>query len=120
MKVNFSFDNLDILGVFGNKVHLRGSAEIDEEKDNVECVIVLDKKLFHKTLDAWLAAKKKYCESWNHYCGQMGRVYSTETKNCGTIKLLTEENCRKGIYDLEDVPLIEMLTFDPEMDMEHG
>ena len=77
----FSFDNLDILGVFGENVFLRGINDSEEE-----IVIQLTQKQFHDSLDCWLNDKRSFCERYNHYCGSMGQITSNDYEITETTK----------------------------------
>lgn len=120
--IRFSFDNLDILGVFKDKVYLRGTyynVTTEDFKDEI-CVIVISSKLFHKSLDLWLKDKKNYCENWNHFCGVMGTIEAVKYKELDKTNLLVDfdERTEKCIY--KDVRTFEVKSFQNSCDMEHG
>ncbi len=120
LSISFSFDNLDILGAFKNKVYLRGEYYKTEEFESKVCVIVISKELFHKSLDLWLKDKKEYCEKWNHFCGTMGRIESTKHTELNKTELLTGFNEEKEELIYERVRTFEIKKFENSCDMEHG
>lgn len=77
-------------------------------------MLAIERKLFHKMLDVWLDDKKDYCERWNHFCGEMGIIRSSDYKKLDTTNLLNENNT----FDI--VNKFEILSFDSNTDMEHG
>lgn len=63
-EVDLSFDPTinEVLGVFGEEVHVRGNG----------CVLVMPEKVYLKVWKNWLAGKRNYCERFDHYCGVAG------------------------------------------------
>jgi len=73
VEVSYSFDYLEIMGVYGEYVFLKGTYDIKHE-----CIIKIPRNLFKKSLDYWLNDKKSYCERYGHFCGAMGSIRSTD------------------------------------------
>ena len=109
---SFGFDNLDIIGGFKNKVHVVGLKMTYNEDDDYgeagfeDCILSIDRKVFHKMLDAWLDDKLSICDYHQHYCGVMGSV-RCEVKQIDDITK-------------NDFIVYEVLSWDEDMDMEHG
>lgn len=62
--LTFSFDDLNILGVIKNDVHL---SIIDE--DGHDCILSIPRDRFVKSMNDWLDRKAEYWKNWGHYCG---------------------------------------------------
>lgn len=85
--IAFSFDRLNILGIFGAFLFIEGNINYYDEK----CIIKVKKPLFHKTLKEWMKEKQQYCEHFKGFCG----VNNTETYDY-------EEAGETEIYDLDN------------------
>lgn len=115
----FKFDELRILGVFQDDIHLQG-ALLDDEGHN-ECVLVIKNKLFKSLLNKWLKRKKSLCELWEEYCG-VGSVYVEEYQPCGEVYL----NMLNDNVDVDSPYLLIPLTVPMfrvtkcSVDIEHG
>ena len=118
LRLSFSYDDLTILGVFKNNVYIKGRILCDHDDytfDHNNCVLVIERKLFKKTTDMWLDAKRDYCERYNHFCGVMGGLYpdifeESEDK----IEILNDE------CELVPVRAFVVNSFEDCIDMEHG
>jgi hypothetical protein len=64
--LNFSFDNLMILGIFGNYMYIRGNIDVLYGRP---CIIKIKKSLFFKTQKEWMNEKQKLCEEMKCFCG---------------------------------------------------
>jgi hypothetical protein len=140
-KYFFDFNDLKILGGFKNKVHVLGVKDTyDEtlmpklevgvsynsndfpESEIEECILSIDRKLFHKMLDKWLDEKLDYCDRYNHYCGVFGAIFCekvTKLYNTEIYDYITDEN--NNIQQvIKPVIVYEVLSFDKIIDMEHG
>lgn len=62
--LTFSFDDLNVLGVVGNNIHLSVSDE-----GNNDCVLSLTREQFVKAMNNWLDRKAQFWDNWGHYCG---------------------------------------------------
>jgi len=100
----YSFDDLDILGVYGKDVYLRGKINFEHD-----CVIQISTQLFKKSLDYWINDKKDYCERYDHFCGMMGSIRPLEYEEMGKMEI---EEVELTVYKFNS---IEEFT-----DMEHG
>jgi hypothetical protein len=107
----------EILGVFGNKIHIKAYHynDIDEQ---TPVILIISKKLFHKTWDNWINDKKEYCERYEEYCGIMGHTYIKEGEILDT---------KISLYEYEDDSRIEIFPtvikvnkFYDHHDFEHG
>lgn len=110
-QLSFSFDSLEILGVFGNKVYIRGFYFSQIKDDMIDCVLEFKNKLFKKSLNLWLKDKKDYCERWGHFCGVMGSIRSDNFEEIGSV-----------IFDDEKKELrtFKINSIEEFCDMEHG
>ena len=115
----FDFDDLRILGVFGDDVHVLGS--LLNKNDENDCVLVIKNKLFKSLLNQWLIRKKALCELWEGYCG-VGSVFVLKYEHCGEAGL----NEFKDNVDV-DSPYILVSLSVPKfrvtkcyVDIEHG
>jgi hypothetical protein len=73
--IHYSFDDLEIIGVFGENVYVKGLIDFEHE-----CIIKISRPLFLKSLEIWLNDKKSYCESWKDFCGCLGSIQSTDVE----------------------------------------
>ena len=112
---SYSFDNLCILGVFGNSVYLKGQMGY-----NKECIIKISRNLFMKSLEYWLNDKKEHCEISGDFCGVLGTIRSCDCTPAGTRKISTEYNRKKGRWEWVKLRVFKIRSIDPETDMEHG
>jgi len=119
-ELNFSFDDLHVIGVMYNKVFVEGwyfnDSENIDDSELIKCLLAFDKPLFHIALDHWINNKEQKCESYGHFCGVGGRVI------CTSFNKIEEEF---SIYDgtLEkEVPIeaFEINYVEQNCDMEHG
>ncbi len=82
--LQFDFDDLRILGVFDDDVHVLGSLLGDTGQN--DCVLVIKNKYFKSLLNQWLLKKKAMCKIWKHYCG-VGSVLVEKYQQCGEVSL---------------------------------
>lgn len=114
--------NTEILGVYGEDIHLltHGYKEHnDGTTEDIECIILVPEKTYIKEWRKWISGKRGYCERFEHYCGVMGYVTKDSPKLVGTQKInrfneLTEE---EEVVELE---VYKIRAFDGEPDFEHG
>lgn len=106
-EVDYSFDDLNILGVIGKDVFLRGRYNFEQD-----CVIQIPRQLFKKSLDYWLDDKKDYCERYDHFCGMMGSIRPLDFQEMGTMVVDEDEPKELKVFKFNS---IEDFT-----DMEHG
>jgi hypothetical protein len=104
VEVAYSFDDLNILGVYGLDVYLMGTYDIEHD-----CVIKISRSLFKKSLDIWLQDKKRYCELWGHFCGVMGSIRSLDYKEIDKMEV-----------DEKELNVYEINAIADFTDMEHG
>ncbi len=140
----FNFDDLNILGGFKNKIHIKGKwNEYDETKMpklevgvsymgsdfpeviEGECILSIDRKMFKKMLDAWLDEKIDYCDRWNHYCGVFGNIECEVEKDYDTYiieyKEVEDNGKNEGIEEIKkEMTVYNVKFFDKVIDMEHG
>lgn len=117
--VSFSFDRLDILGVFDDDVHVRG------RHDSEDCVIVLNRELFHQALDVWLTNKQLICTRYEHYCGAMGSIMSkNKLRDVGEVDVFLITTTGYSDQELEyiytKVKMYRISAIEKTADMEHG
>jgi hypothetical protein len=102
----------EILGVIGNKIHIK------VYYDDVPVILVMSKKLFHKTWNNWIVGKKECCERCGEYCGVMGYTYIKEGEVISTKINLYEY---KDDSKVEIFPtVIKVTKFFEQHDFEHG
>jgi hypothetical protein len=104
VEVAYSFDDLNILGVYGNNVYLKGTYDIE-----YDCVIKISRTLFKKSLDIWLHDKREYCELWGHFCGVMGSIRSLDYREIDKMEVYEQE---LNVYEINAIQEFS--------DMEHG
>ena len=74
--------------------------------------------LFQYALHRWIETKKKYCMSWNEYCG-VGEITSNNfEEEKEKINLLVRWEDETPIY--EKVQAFTVFDIDEMIDMEHG
>jgi hypothetical protein len=112
--IGFSFDKLDVLGVFGGYIFIRGEINYDWEN---ECVIKIKKVLFHKTLKEWIKEKQQYCEHFKCFCG-VNNSSTSDYKEVGTTDLLCEIVDCDAPLEYKRVKIFEVNSMDTEC--EHG
>lgn len=112
---NISYDPStdEILGVIGNKIHIK---VYDENEEPV--VLIITKKLFHKTWNNWIDGKKDYCERYKHYCGVLGYTFIEDGKILDK-KIKLNEYKNNDIVEIE-AKVIEVKKFYDYHDFEHG
>jgi hypothetical protein len=141
----FDFNNLKILGGFKNKVHVLGikdtydetsipkievgvsySSKDFPENEIEECILSIDRKLFHKMLGKWLDNKLDYCDRWNHYCGVGGLIYCENVKKEYDTYIydyidVEDSKINDGLKEVKkDMVVYTVNSFDELIDMEHG
>ena len=104
IEVSYSFDCLEILGVVGEDVFLRGIPDFEQD-----CVVQISRQLFKESLDYFLNDKKDYCERYDHFCGVMGSIRSLDCEKMGKIEV---EGKLLKVYKVNAI--------DSDTDMEHG
>lgn len=113
--IEFSYDSLEILGVQGNRVYVKGNYWRDDEPG--VCVLVISRRLFERTLKMWLDAKKSTCEHYGHFCGVMGSLRASRYKErTGKARCFLTSGSGERVL----VRTFAVTGFDPEVDMEHG
>lgn len=110
--------NTEILGVFGNDIHLKTHGFIDDGADIEHCVLIVPEKVYLKEWKKWIQGKRVYCERFNEYCGVMGYVHPDNPILTGTQKL-NIWNDRKEDYDIIEVNVYKADKFSKN-DFEHG
>lgn len=124
--VSFTFDDLDILGVVGDAVYVRGSIYApDSPPDDCvkECALVISRGLLHQSLIYFLNDKARYCERCGHFCGVMGSLRATEFEELDERYRCTMiPRTARNEEDFVSVPVrtFTITAFDPNTDMEHG
>jgi len=103
IEVSYSFDDLNILGVYGNDVFLKGFYDIEHE-----CIIKITRNLFKKSIDNWLNDKKSYCERYGYFCGVMGSIRSDDFEEV------------IGEFEDKELKVYKIISIDMNTDMEHG
>lgn len=111
--------NTEILGVFGNDIHLKTYGFIDNGADIEHCVLIIPEKVYLKEWKKWIQGKREYCERFNEYCGVMGYVHPDNPILIGTQKL-NIWNDRKEDYDVVEVSVYKADKFSNKPDFEHG
>lgn len=144
-KYFFDFDNLKILGGFKNRVHILSVKETyDEtlmpkmevgvsysmsdfpEPETEECILSIDRELFHKMLDKWLDEKLNYCDYNNYYCGVGGYIYSENVEKAYDTYIydyinVEDNEVNDGLKEIKkDMVVYNVHSFDEIIDMEHG
>ena len=138
----FSFDDLKILGGFGDNVHIQGIKSTYDKTSTMkmevgvsykfsdlpssseeDCILSINRKLFQKMMDKWLDSKLDYCDRWEHYCGVGGEIYCEKVKkeydthiyeyNINEIDDGVKETKRNMVVYTVD-------SFNEVIDMEHG
>lgn len=106
-EISFSFDNLNILGVFEKDVYVSGRIDFDDDNPSKfkRTILIMSKELFHESLDIWLKDKKDYCERYGEFCGVWGRLYACKYE-------LEDEKRSKRVF--------RIFSFHNYTDMEHG
>ena len=103
VEIDYSFDHLEIMGVFGDDVYLKGTYDIKQD-----CIIKISRSLFEKSLGYWLNDKKSYCEDWGHFCGIMGSIQSIDYEEI-------DNN-----FESTGLKVYKINTIEKDTDMEHG
>lgn len=103
--VTFSFDNLSIVSAAKDNVILEGRSDLYEPCD---CLIVMDREDFKKSMDKWLDEKRNYYDRFSYFCG-CGYVDCKVIKDLEIDEFSTKDN-------KIDVYLCEFDT----VHMEHG
>jgi hypothetical protein len=103
----------EILGVVGKNIHIK-IYDANEEP----IVLILAKKLFHKTWDNWIKGKKDYCERYKHYCGVMGYTFIEEGEILKD-KIKLYEYKDEHMKEV-DATVIKVIKFNDYHDFEHG
>jgi hypothetical protein len=116
MNITYRIDGLDIIGVIGNELHIRGN-EVDE--NYAQCIIVINKKIHNKLFNNWIKSKKDFCKRYKHYCG-VSSGFELEGENIGKTNLFInfDEDTEELIYS--DVNVYRVIKYDEFIDMEHG
>lgn len=120
-EVNFSFDELDIIGVMDGRVFVVGwyLKEVEGKEDDcefVKCLLAFDRHLFHIALDHWLNDKERLCELWGHFCGVMGRIICTNFTKLKGEFFIHDVETEKDV----DIEAFQINYVEPGCDMEHG
>jgi len=121
---HYSFDHLEMFGVFGKEVHLKGWVRFeddDEQFDYHDAIIVLTRALFKKSMDYWMNEKAKFCKHYSHYCGAMGTI--TPTENGAVLVGYQNMNVwdkKKEDMVVKEFPIIVFTEISEVVDMEHG
>lgn len=114
--------NTEVLGVFGENVHLLTHGFIDNDSDtseDFECILITSEKEYLKQWKAWLKGKQDYCERYNHYCGVLGYVHPINPELLGTQKI-TKWNEEKEDMEVIEVNVYTADKFTSPPDFEHG
>ena len=115
LSVSYSFDDLNILGVFGQDVFVKGRLGFDED-----CIIKISRRLFKQSLDCWLNDKREYCIRYEDFCGAMGTIRSNECSSEGTKEILTNYYQTEKKWGSKVLRVIKVHSIDPNTDMESG
>ena len=96
------------------------------ESETEECILSIDKKLFHKMLDKWLEEKLDYCDRWNHYCGVGGFIYCEKVKKEYDTHIyeyinVEDDGKNDGLKEVKKNMIVYTVdSFNKLIDMEHG
>lgn len=104
IEVSYSFECLEIIGVVGEDVFLRGALDFEQD-----CLIQISRRLFMESMEYWLDDKKDYCERYDHFCGVMGSIRSLDCEKNGKIEV-----------DGKLLRVYKVNAIDSDTDMEHG
>jgi hypothetical protein len=101
-----------------------------KEKDyltNEDIVLEISNDMFIEMVSLWLEKKADYCERYNEYCGIFGNFNIEKFEVIGEVNWYNYKEIDDDNYDgykpiptPKLVPLIRVLEFDKQCDMEHG
>lgn len=133
--IQFSYDDLKILGVLENRVYVQGELFPDDDGEVEECALIISRRLFERTLKMWLDCKQSICE---HYaraagcldlCGVMGSLRAIRYRELPEDQRAYIWPPLDESFDVDDpnnkpspvfVRTFAVTGFDPNVDMEHG
>jgi hypothetical protein len=126
--VSFDFSCLEILGAFGNDIYVKGSLYpndgdgIDFRYYDSDCVVAIDRDLFHKAFILWLDRKKDLCELWGHFCGVWEHIDADEYEELNSYKIMDEVKIEAEEWKdyLKTVRAFKIISFNENLDMAHG
>ncbi len=94
--------------------------------DHRDYIIVTTEKEYLNTLKRWIAAKRDFCERYNHFCGVFGELNAEKYSRIKDIVLneyfdVEDDGENEGLA-MREVPYPTYLVgeFDKHVDMEHG
>jgi len=121
--INFDPSRDEVLGVFGNNVHVRGVKFLGEEDS--EIVLIIPRKEYLRVWNNWLDGKKSKCEAYQHYCGVMGYTFPVDYIKQDYQIDLTVFDETKDVDDPDfvgsiNVDVYKVTKFDDYHDFEHG
>ena len=121
-KCNFSFDNLDLFGIKNGRAFVKGWKHNVEDE---ECLLAIKKADFNKMIKMWLKEKEDFCKRYDHFCGVGGIVYcegihyyDTKIYDDSVDVDIDDPNWKEKMY--KPVAVYKIVSFDPQIDMEHG
>ena len=116
----FCFDDLDVLGIRGGRVYVRGVEDFE-----TPCVLAVKKSTFKKMFSKWLEEKEDFCKRYKEFCGVGGYVYcevekwyDTQITNPEADFDIDDPNWKEKMY----MPVVayKVIRVDEHIDMEHG
>lgn len=128
LSITFSFQDLDILTVIEDDVYIRATLfdHVKEDSDPQECVGIMSRRVFNDTMNEWLDSKKRFFETYKHFCG-VGYVGCYEFVEGEEINILaldqSEFDKQFDIDENAQLKYINVRSFRllvTNIDMEHG
>jgi len=89
--LSFTPDQDEVLGVFGNDVHVQIGIISEDAESETPVILVIPREEYFRAWNLWLDTKKEFCERYEQYCGAFGNIHVEEC-----IKL---EDVVASVYD---------------------
>ena len=124
--ITFDPSKDEVLGVFGEEVHILCGFFEDPNTNDEECIVITPREEYLRIWNLWLDGKKNYCERYNEYCGVMGYVLAEEIKEIDKIILnkfnphSKEDNEDTWFYIEVPTRTFKVSKFSGIPDFEHG
>jgi hypothetical protein len=114
--LNFSFDKLDLLGVFGNYIFIKG--EMDYNYEN-PVILKIKKLLFFKIQKEWIKEKQYYCEHFKGFCG-VNNTSSSDFIEDGETEIYDFDSYENLETELKTIKVKIYLINSLDTECEHG
>ena len=114
--IQFEPGQSEILGVYGDVIHVLGMAYFDKEEEDIDpfdCVIKVDRDEYMRLFNDWLDAKRHFCEKYKEYCESGSSIIAKDFYEDDPVIMKYYDSDTKK-YEPQETPSFYVLSFEAD------